>query len=45
MTYNLHILVRFELEQALISGELAVADVPTAWNEAYKNVLGGHRPQ
>ena len=40
VTYNLHILVRFELEQALIHGDLAVADLPGAWNEAYKKVLG-----
>ena len=39
-TYNLHILIRFELEQALISGELKVADLPAAWNEKYKNYLG-----
>jgi carboxypeptidase Taq len=39
-TYNLHILIRFELEQALISGELKVADLPAAWNEKYKSYLG-----
>lgn len=39
-TYNLHILIRFELEQALINGELAVADLPAAWNEKYKSYLG-----
>jgi carboxypeptidase Taq len=32
-TYNLHILLRFELEQALFSGDLATADLPGAWNE------------
>ena len=31
VTYNLHILVRFELELALIREELAVADLPEAW--------------
>jgi carboxypeptidase Taq len=40
VTYNLHILVRFELEGAMIRGDLAVADLPGAWNEAYKNTLG-----
>ena len=40
ITYNLHILVRFELEQALIQGDLAVADLPGAWNEAYKKRSG-----
>jgi carboxypeptidase Taq len=39
-TYNLHILLRFELEQALISGDLAPADVPGAWNEKVKHYLG-----
>jgi carboxypeptidase Taq len=39
-TYNLHILLRFELEQAMISGELSVADIPTAWNEKMKLYLG-----
>ena len=36
VTYNLHIIVRFELEQALITGDLAVADLPAAWNEKYR---------
>jgi carboxypeptidase Taq len=40
VTYNLHILVRFELEQAMIGGDLAVADLPSAWNEAYQKTLG-----
>jgi len=39
-TYNLHILIRFELEQALISGDLAVADLPGAWREKYREYLG-----
>lgn len=40
VTYNLHIVVRFELEQALLSGDLKAVDVPAAWNEAYQKVLG-----
>ena len=40
VTYNLHILIRFELERALISGDLRAADVPAAWNEAYRRRLG-----
>ncbi len=40
VTYNLHILIRFELEQALLSGDLAVADLPAAWNDAYEQLLG-----
>lgn len=39
-TYNLHIIVRFELEQALIRGDLSVADLPTAWREKYRVYLG-----
>lgn len=34
-TYNLHILLRFELECALLTGELKPADVPDAWNEKF----------
>jgi carboxypeptidase Taq len=39
-TYNLHILLRFELELALTSGDLAPADVPGAWNERVRKYLG-----
>lgn len=38
--YNLHIMLRFELEQRLFSGELAVADLPAAWNAAAQSLLG-----
>jgi carboxypeptidase Taq len=40
LTYPLHIVVRFELELALIDGELAVADLPAAWNEQMRRLLG-----
>ena len=40
VTYIPHILVRFRLEVALIGGELAVADLPAAWNEGYRALLG-----
>ena len=40
VTYNLHILIRFELERALISGDLRAAEAPAAWNEAYRRRLG-----
>jgi carboxypeptidase Taq len=36
VTYNLHVIVRFELEQALISGDLKPADVPAAWTEKFR---------
>jgi carboxypeptidase Taq len=39
VTYNLHIIVRFQLELALITGDLAVADLPGAWNDAYERVV------
>lgn len=39
-TYNLHIAIRFELEVALIGGDLSVADLPAAWNDAYEKALG-----
>lgn len=39
-TYNLHILVRFELEQALVTGDLTVDELPGAWNERYRDYLG-----
>ena len=35
-TYNLHIILRFELELALIEGSLAVDDVPAAWDEGMR---------
>jgi carboxypeptidase Taq len=39
-TYDLHILLRFEIERRLIRGELAVAQVPEAWNEAFRELFG-----
>ena len=39
-TYNLHIIVRFELEQAMLSGELSPANLPEAWREKYQSYLG-----
>jgi carboxypeptidase Taq len=39
VTYNLHILIRFELEKALLEGELLVADLPAAWQEKYREYL------
>ena len=39
-TYNLHIMLRFEIEQALIDGGLKAEDVPGVWNETFENYLG-----
>ena len=40
LTYNLHVLVRYELEKAMIRGELSVKDLKDAWNQKYKEYLG-----
>jgi carboxypeptidase Taq len=40
VTYNLHILVRFELERALLADDLPVRDLPGAWSETYRRYLG-----
>ena len=39
-TYDLHILLRFELERRMVSGSLKVADVPAAWNELFRDLFG-----
>ncbi len=40
LSYDFHIMLRVELESALMAGELKVADLPAAWNEAMKRDLG-----
>ncbi|MGA2320522.1 MAG: carboxypeptidase M32 [Solirubrobacteraceae bacterium] len=44
LTYPLHIILRFELELALIDGELAVAELPAAWREGMRRLLGVEVP-
>jgi carboxypeptidase Taq len=44
VTYNLHVLLRFELELGLIRGELQVADLPEAWNDAMDRYVGIRPP-
>ena len=39
-TYNLHIILRFELELALLTGDLRPEDVPGAWNEKFAKMFG-----
>jgi carboxypeptidase Taq len=39
-TYNMHIILRFEMEQALVNGELKPADVPGTWNERFFKSFG-----
>jgi carboxypeptidase Taq len=40
MTYPLHIILRYELEKALLSGDLSPADLPGAWNDGMEGLLG-----
>jgi len=40
LTYPLHVILRYELERALIAGDLEVADVPGAWDEKMRHYLG-----
>lgn len=40
VTYILHIIVRYEIEKALMEGKLKVDDVPKAWNQKYQDYLG-----
>ncbi len=40
LTYPMHIIIRYELEQRLISGDLSVDELPAAWNALYKQYLG-----
>jgi carboxypeptidase Taq len=39
MTYPAHVILRFRLEQALVAGDLAVDDLPGAWNEGLRRLL------
>jgi carboxypeptidase Taq len=47
VTYNLHIIIRFDLELDLLEGKLRIQDLPEAWNARYQSDLGivapGHR--
>ena len=40
LTYNMHIILRFELEQAMLNGDLSAKELPTAWNDKMKELLG-----
>lgn len=40
VTYPLHVILRYRLERALISGDLAVADLPDAWSQAMTDLVG-----
>lgn len=40
VTYNLHILLRFEMERAMLKGEIKAADIPGEWNSRFKKYIG-----
>ncbi len=40
LTYSMHVLVRYELEKKLISGEISASQIPQVWNALYKEYLG-----
>jgi carboxypeptidase Taq len=40
VTYNLHVMIRFDLELQLLDGSLSIRDLPEAWHERYENDLG-----
>ena len=40
VTYDLHIILRFELELRLLQGDLAIADLPGAWDEEFEKMFG-----
>ncbi len=40
VTYPLHVIIRFEMEKALIEGQMEVEDIPYVWNKNYKELLG-----
>ncbi len=40
LTYCLHIIIRYEIEKALIGGEIEVKDLPRIWNEKYESYMG-----
>ncbi len=44
-TYNLHILLRYELEQAMLREDLSIADLPGAWDEKMRKYLGITPPE
>lgn len=44
VTYNLHVMIRFDLELQLLEGNLEIKDLPDAWNARYQQDLGIHAP-
>ena len=44
LTYSIHVMIRYELEKAMISGDLKTADIPGEWNRMYREYLGVEVP-
>ena len=44
LTYPLHVMIRYEIEKAMIAGDLAVKDIPGEWNRLYREFLGVEVP-
>ncbi len=45
VSYGLHIIIRFELEQALFAGKIGIDDLPAAWDAGYEKYLGIKAPE
>jgi len=45
LTYNMHIILRFEMEDALVNGRMVVDDIPEAWNAGMQELLGITPPE
>ena len=43
-TYNMHIMIRYEIEKSLIAGDLEIDDLPDAWDDMYEEFLGIRAP-
>lgn len=39
-TYDLHILLRFQIERQILNGEISINDIPSVWNETFKEMFG-----
>jgi len=44
VTYHFHVMIRYEIEKALLENNLSVKDLPGAWNEMYQKYLGVSSP-
>lgn len=44
VTYNLHVMLRFDLERAVVHGDLALTDLPAAWNDRFEQDFGMRPP-